>query len=115
MSEARRERMLGELQAAMLRSHERRRARRSIAALLIVVGFAVSLPFLAKPAGRPHASLDIAAAVPTGDIRIVAITTDDLLDSFARVNLAAAVFCEPTGGCELLLLDSSLDRASIIR
>lgn len=103
--------ILSNVQSAMRRSHERRRTRRSIAALIIVAGAAISLPFLST---KEPPSLDIAAAQPTGRVRIESITTDQLLDSFAEVHLAAAVLCEPIGGCTLRLLDSSIDRSTVI-
>jgi hypothetical protein len=99
------------VQSAMRRSHERRRGRRSLVALILVAGGAMSLPLWSS---KQTPVIDVAATQPSGRVRIESITTDELLNSFAEVHLAAAVLCEPTGGCTLRLLDSSIDRATVI-
>lgn len=118
----RRKRMLGELQSEMTRVHQGRRLRRSGAGLALCAAMFAGIFMLVTERNsisvdsgivafqRPH-SMKITSIVqsnlsaepirPTG-IRMVEISTQDVLDSFAKVNIAAGVRCESNGDrCEI--------------
>ena len=110
----RRERMLGELQAEMNRVHQNRRFRRSGAGLafcatLVAALFVMMAEWPSAPVGRgimvverPHSvkitrinGTSVATeSISSGRVRMVEISTRDLLDTFAEANIAAGVRCE---------------------
>ena len=133
--ETRRKAMLPELQAEMTKLHRNRRRRRSTVALAIGVvalgAILVSIlppsrsleqPILAK--NDAPSKIDIAPAkssiapepISRGGIRIVAITTDDVLQAFADVQVAAGVRCDTSGlRCEVFFPGRESDAGLIIQ
>jgi hypothetical protein len=113
--------MLPELQAEMTKLHRNRRRRRSTAALAIgVVALgAILIPILSQSRSLQQpilakndapSKIDIAPATVTtapesvdrGGVRMVAISTDDVLQAFADVRVAAGVRCDASGlRCEV--------------
>ena len=112
--ERRRERMLGELQVEMTRVHHNRRIRRSGVGLAICAAMVATIFVMVteRPSApvdpgimiveRPH-SVKItriggtsipAESISSGSIRMVEISTRDVLETFAKVNIAAGVRCE---------------------
>lgn len=118
----RRERMLGELQSEMIRVHRNRRMRLSgvglaLCALLVATIFVMVSERPSDPvdprvmvAEQSHSvkitrivrsSISAEPISPTG-IRMVEISTQDVLDSFAKANIAAGVRCESSSNrCEI--------------
>ena len=111
--ERRRDRMLGDIQAEMTRVHRNRRLRRSsagfalcaalVATLFVMVSERPSAPDgrVIRIVERPH-SVKItriagttvpAESISSGRIRMVEISTRDVLDTFAKANIAAGVRC----------------------
>ena len=118
----RRERMLGELQAEMTRVHQNRRVRRSgvglaLCAALVATIFVMVTERTSSPVEsgitvveRPHSvkitriarSSISAEPITSGGIRMVEISTRQMLDSFGDANIAAGVRCEPSSNrCEI--------------
>ena len=118
----RRERMLGELQSEMTRVHRNRRVRRSGAGLALCTAMVATVfmltmerasipvdsgivafqrPHSVKITGIARSSLSGEPITSTG-IRMVEISTQDMLDSFAKVNIAAGVRCQSNSDrCEI--------------
>ena len=133
--ETRRKAMLPELQAEMTKLHRNRRRRRSTVALAIgVVALGVILvsilppprsleqPILAK--NDAPSKIDVAPAttsiapepISRGGIRMVAINTDDVLQVFADVRVAAGVRCDTSGlRCEVFFPGRESDAGLIIQ
>ena len=118
----RRERMLGDLQAEMTRVHQNRRVRRSglglaMCAALVATIFMMVTERNSPPVEsgitvveRPHSVKIIRIArssisaepIRSGGIRMVEISTRQMLDSFGEANIAAGVRCEPSSNrCEI--------------
>ena len=134
--EARRRAMLSDLQGEMTHLHRNRRRRRSTAGLAlcaIVIG-AIFLSVLpqSRPSTQPvlakhdvPSKIDIAPVtassiivepIGSGGIRMVAISTDDVLQAFADVRVAAGIRCDSSGAqCEVFFPGRSADDGSILR
>ena len=133
--EERRKAMLPELQAEMTKLHRNRRRRRSTAVLAIgVVALGAILvsvlpqsrsleqPILAK--NEAPSKIDIAPAttsitpepISRGGIRMVAINTDDVLQAFADVRVAAGVRCDTSGlRCDVFFPGRESDEGLIMQ